>query len=121
MKFNGYLRLRIGEAVDLKPTTSSTRHTFNKKIHLDPYIVIKVDNVKVGQTATKSKTNKPTFNEDICEYISNGKELELAVFHNTPIGYDDFVANYRIQLDELIVPSNTRQTFEGWVSFQCIT
>ncbi|XP_051732153.1 protein kinase C, eta, b isoform X1 [Ctenopharyngodon idella] len=118
MKFNGYLRLRIGEAVDLKPTTSSTRHTFNKKIHLDPYIVIKVDNVKVGQTATKSKTNKPTFNEDICEYISNGKELELAVFHNTPIGYDDFVANYRIQLDELIVPSNTRQTFEGWVNLE---
>ncbi|XP_048062244.1 protein kinase C, eta, b isoform X1 [Megalobrama amblycephala] len=118
MKFNGYLRLRIGEAVDLKPTTSSTRHTFNKKSHLDPYIVIKVDNLKVGQTATKSKTNKPTFNEDICEYISNGKELELAVFHNTPIGYDDFVANYRIQLDELIVPSNTRQTFEGWVNLE---
>ncbi|ROL50951.1 Protein kinase C eta type [Anabarilius grahami] len=118
MKFNGYLRLRIGEAVDLKPTTFSTRHTFHKKIHMDPYIVIKVDNLKVGQTATKSKTNKPTFNEDICVYISNGKELELAVFQNTPIGYDDFVANYRIQLDELIVPSNTRQTFEGWVNLE---
>ncbi|KAK7133236.1 hypothetical protein R3I94_015189 [Phoxinus phoxinus] len=118
MKFNGYLRLRIGEAVDLKPTTFSTRHTFHKKTHLDPYIVVKVDNLKVGQTATKSKTNKPSFDDEFCPYISNGKELELAVFNNTPIGYDDFVANYRIQLDELIVPSNTRQTFEGWVNLE---
>ncbi|XDV41992.1 hypothetical protein PO909_010751 [Leuciscus waleckii] len=118
MKFNGYLRLRIGEAVDLKPTTFSTRHTFHKKTHLDPYIVVKVDNLKVGQTATKSKTNKPNFDDEFCPYISNGKELELAVFNNTPIGYDDFVANYRIQLDELIVPSNTRQTFEGWVNLE---
>uniref|UniRef100_A0A671NBZ9 Protein kinase C n=1 Tax=Sinocyclocheilus anshuiensis TaxID=1608454 RepID=A0A671NBZ9_9TELE len=118
MKFNGYMRLRIGEAVDLKPTTFSTRHTFHKKIVLDPYIVVKVDNVKVAQTATKSKTNKPTFSDEFCPYISNGKELELAVFHNTPIGYDDFVANYRIQLDELITSSNTRQTFEGWVNLE---
>uniref|UniRef100_A0A672P9G2 Protein kinase C n=1 Tax=Sinocyclocheilus grahami TaxID=75366 RepID=A0A672P9G2_SINGR len=113
------MRLRIGEAVDLKPTFS-TRHTFHKKIVLDPYIVVTVDNLKIGQTATKSKTNKPTFNDEFCPYITNGKVLELAVFHNTPIGYDDFVSNYRIQLEELITSSNTRQTFEGWVSFYCV-
>ncbi|KTG02564.1 hypothetical protein cypCar_00039106 [Cyprinus carpio] len=118
MKFNGYMRLRIGEAVDLKPTTSSTRHTLQKKITLDPYIVVKVDNLKVAQTATKSKTNRPTFDDEFRPYISDGKELELAVFHNTTIGYDDFVANYRIQLDELITSSNTRQTFEGWVNLE---
>ncbi|XP_016412937.1 protein kinase C eta type-like [Sinocyclocheilus rhinocerous] len=118
MKFNGYMRLRIGEAVDLKPTTFSTRHTFHKKIVLDPYIVVTVDNLKIGQTATKSKTNKPTFNDEFCPYITNGKVLELAVFHNTPIGYDDFVSNYRIQLEELITSSNTRQTFEGWVKLE---
>ncbi|XP_026147028.1 protein kinase C, eta, b [Carassius auratus] len=118
MKFNGYMRLRIREAVDLKPTTFSTRHTFHKKTVLDPYIVVKVDNLKVGQTATKTKTNKPTFNDEFCPYITNAKELELAVFHNTPIGYDDFVANYTIQLEELITSSNTRQTFEGWVKLE---
>lgn len=117
MKFNGFMRLCIREAVDLKPTTFSTRHTFHKKLVLDPYIVVKVDNLKVGQTATKSKTNNPTFNDEFCPSITNGKELELAVFHNTPIGYDDFVANYRIQLEDFITSSNTRQTFEGWVSF----
>uniref|UniRef100_A0A672PGH4 Protein kinase C n=1 Tax=Sinocyclocheilus grahami TaxID=75366 RepID=A0A672PGH4_SINGR len=111
------MRLRIGEAVDLKPTFS-TRHTFHKKIVLDPYIVVTVDNLKIGQTATKSKTNKPTFNDEFCPYITNGKVLELAVFHNTPIGYDDFVSNYRIQLEELITSSNTRQTFEGWVKLE---
>ncbi|XP_050994419.1 protein kinase C, eta, b [Labeo rohita] len=118
MKFNGYLRLRIGEAVDLKPTTYSTRHTLNKKFVLDPYIVVKVDNLKVGQTETKTKTNKPNFDHELCPYITNGKELELAVFHNTSIGYDNFVANYRIQLEELITSSNTRQTFEGWVNLE---
>ncbi|XP_051511726.1 protein kinase C eta type-like isoform X2 [Myxocyprinus asiaticus] len=118
MKFNGYLRLIIREAVDLKPTTFSTRHTFQRKAHLDPYIIVKVDDVKVGQTATQSKTSKPTFNNEFCPYISNGKEMELAVFHSTPIGYDDFVANCRIHLEELIKTSNTRQTFEGWVNLE---
>ncbi|XP_055041885.2 protein kinase C, eta, b [Misgurnus anguillicaudatus] len=118
MRFKGYLRLRIGEAVNLKPTTFSTRHTLQRKSHLDPYIVVKVDNVILGQTETKIKTNRPTFNDEFCPYISNGKELELAVFHSTPIGYDDFVANYRIQLEDLLTSSNTRQTFEGWVNLE---
>ncbi|XP_057209005.1 protein kinase C, eta, b isoform X2 [Triplophysa rosa] len=118
MQFKGYLRLRIGEAVNLKPTHFSTRHTFQKKSHLDPYIVVKVDNVKVGQTATKVKTNRPFFNEEFCPYISNGKELELAVFHSTSIGYDNFVSNYRIQFEDLLASSNSRQTFEGWVNLE---
>ncbi|XP_076873010.1 protein kinase C, eta, b [Brachyhypopomus gauderio] len=119
MKFNGYMRLRIREAVDLKPTSFSTRHTFHKKTQqLDPYIVVKVDNFKVGQTATKGKTNRPTFNDEFCPYVSEGKVLELAVFHDTPIGYDDFVANCTIQLEDLLTSSNTRQTFDGWVNLE---
>ncbi|XP_056620623.1 protein kinase C, eta, b [Triplophysa dalaica] len=118
MRFKGYLTLRIGEAVNLKPTHFSTRHTFQKKSHLDPYIVVKVDNVKVGQTATKVKTDRPSFNEEFCPYISNGNELELAVFHSTSIGYDNFVSNYRIQFEDLLTSSNSRQTFEGWVNLE---
>ncbi|XP_030628019.1 protein kinase C, eta, b [Chanos chanos] len=119
MKFSGHMKLRIGEAVDLKPTTFSTRYSFHKKVHqLDPYIVVKVDNFKVGQTATKSKTNRPIYNQDFCPYITEGKVLELAVFHDTPIGYDDFVANCTIQLEDLITPTNTNQTFEGWVNLE---
>lgn len=116
MRFTGYIRLRIREAEDLKPTSFSTRHTFHKKTQeLYPYIVIKVDNFKVDQTAIKPRTNHPVYDEDFCHYVCEGKMLELAVFHDTPIGYDDFVANCTIQLESLLTSSSTRQTFEGWV------
>lgn len=116
MRFTGYMRLRIREAADLKPTTFSTRHNFHKKIQqMDPYIVIKVDNFKLGQTAIRPKTCQPAFNEEFCPYICEGKVLELAVFHDTPIGYDDFVANCTMQLENLLTSSSGRQTFDGWV------
>ncbi|KAF4070802.1 hypothetical protein AMELA_G00277750 [Ameiurus melas] len=119
MRFTGYMRLRIREAVDLKPTTFSTRHTFHKKTQqLDPYIVVKVDHFKVGQTAIKPRTNQPAFNEEFCPYICEGKVLELAVFHDTQIGYDDFVANCTMQLESLLTSSSSRQTFEGWVNLE---
>uniref|UniRef100_A0A668AJE0 Protein kinase C n=1 Tax=Myripristis murdjan TaxID=586833 RepID=A0A668AJE0_9TELE len=121
MKFNGYLKIRIGEAVDLKPTTFSLRHSviFNKAPpNLDPYIVVKVDDYKIGQTHTKQKTNTPTFNEEFCLSVNDGKHIELAVFHDTPIGYDDFVANCTIQFEDLIKTSNTEETFEGWMDLE---
>lgn len=119
MKFNGYLKLRIGEALNLKPTSFSLRHSviFNKAPStLDPYIVVKVDDYKIGQTHTKQKTNMPTYNEEFCLNVNDGKQIELAVFHDTPIGYDDFVANCTIQFGDLIETSNTGETFERWVS-----
>ncbi len=119
MKFNGYLKLRIGEAVGLKPTTFSLRHSviFNKASPgLDPYIVVKVDDLKLGQTHTKQKTNSPTFNEEFCLNVNNGQQIEMTVFHDTPIGYADFVANCPLQFEDLIKTSNTGETFEGWVS-----
>uniref|UniRef100_A0A674DR70 Protein kinase C n=1 Tax=Salmo trutta TaxID=8032 RepID=A0A674DR70_SALTR len=121
MKFNGYLKLRIGEALDLKPTTFSLRHSvmFNKTAPtLDPYLVIKVDEYKIGQTHTKQKTNMPTYNEEFCLNVNDGKHIELAVFHDAPIGYDDFVANCIIQFEDLIKTSNTEETFEGWVDLE---
>lgn len=120
MKFNGYLKLRIGEAVELKPTSTSLRHSvmFHKTSQtLDPYILVKVDECKIGQTHTKQKTNTPTYNEEFSLNVNNGKKMELAVFNDTPIGYDDFVANCNIHFGDLIKTSNTEETFEGWVSF----
>ncbi|TNN84232.1 Protein kinase C eta type [Liparis tanakae] len=120
MKFNGYLKLRIGEAVGLKPTTTSLRHAviFNKassSAALDPYIVVKVDDSKIGQTLTKQKTNAPTFNQEFCLDVHDGAQIEVAVFHDTPIGYDDFVANCVVRFEDLIKTSNTGETFEGWL------
>ncbi|KAK7140372.1 hypothetical protein R3I94_012854 [Phoxinus phoxinus] len=121
MKFNGYLKLRIGEAVDLKPTTTSMRLAvmFNKANQtLDPYIIVKVDEYKIGQTHTKQKTNMPTYNEEFSVNVNNGKQLELAVFHDAPIGYDDFVANCTIQFDDLMKTTNKEESFEGWVDLE---
>lgn len=119
MRFNGFLKIRVGEAVGLKPTSFSTRHSIRPNVKsnlLDPYIVAKVDDVRIGQTETKSKTNSPTYNEVLCSQVSDAKVLELAVFHDTPIGYDDFVANCTFQLEDMMNTTNTRTTFEGWVS-----
>ncbi|KAA0718083.1 Protein kinase C eta type [Triplophysa tibetana] len=121
MKFNGYLKLRIGEAVDLKPTTTSMRHAvmFNKANQtLDPYILVKVDEYKIGQTHTKLKTNMPTYNEEFSVNVNDGKQVEFAVFHDAPIGYDDFVANCTIQFDDLMKNTNTEESFEGWVDLE---
>lgn len=118
MKFNGYLRVRIGEAVGLQPTRWSLRHSLFKKGHqlLDPYLTVSVDQVRVGQTSTKQKTNKPTYNEEFCANVTDGGHLELAVFHETPLGYDHFVANCTLQFQELLRTAGASDTFEGWVS-----
>uniref|UniRef100_A0AAY4DIV0 Protein kinase C n=1 Tax=Denticeps clupeoides TaxID=299321 RepID=A0AAY4DIV0_9TELE len=117
--FNGFLKVCVGEAAGLRPTTFSTRHSIrplHKSGHpLDPYVVLRVDDVKIGQTCTQAKTSRPAFNEEFCSHVRDGRVLELAVFHDTPIGYDDFVANWTIHLEELMETSNSRKTFESWV------
>ncbi|XP_012633102.1 protein kinase C eta type [Microcebus murinus] len=120
MKFNGYLRVRIGEAVGLQPTRWSLRHSLFKKGHqlLDPYLTVSVDQVRVGQTSTKQKTNKPTYNEEFCANVTDGGHLELAVFHETPLGYDHFVANCTLQFQELLRTAGASDTFEGWVDLE---
>uniref|UniRef100_A0A2I3MFT9 Protein kinase C n=1 Tax=Papio anubis TaxID=9555 RepID=A0A2I3MFT9_PAPAN len=120
MKFNGYLRVRIGEAVGLQPTRWSLRHSLFKKGHqlLDPYLTVSVDQVRVGQTSTKQKTNKPTYNEEFCANVTDGGHLELAVFHETPLGYDHFVANCTLQFQELLRTTGASDTFEGWVDLE---
>ncbi|KAG8126603.1 hypothetical protein E2320_021667 [Naja naja] len=116
MKFNGYMKVRIGEAVGLQPTRWSLRHSLFKKGYqlLDPYITVSVDQVRVGQTSTKQKTNRPTYNEEFSAPVNDGRQLELAVFHGTPIGYDDFVANCTVPFHDLLHGTGSSDSFEGW-------
>uniref|UniRef100_A0A4W3GUL7 Protein kinase C n=1 Tax=Callorhinchus milii TaxID=7868 RepID=A0A4W3GUL7_CALMI len=116
--FSGSLKVKIGEAVGLKPTRCALRHSISSKNYqlLDPYVIVKVDNRRIGQTLTKQKTNKPTFNEDFNTEICKSSELELAVFHDTPIGYDDFVAHSTLQFEDLL--KNGTTTFEGWIDLE---
>ncbi|KAL7889189.1 hypothetical protein AOLI_G00014470 [Acnodon oligacanthus] len=111
------MRLRIGEAVHLQPTCAATRHAalFGKVAQsLDPYIVVKVDEYRVGQTRTKHRTNSPTYNEEFSTCVSTSTTLELAVFHDAPIGYDQFIANCTIRFQDLMETTSTEETFEGW-------
>uniref|UniRef100_A0A8D0MJ04 C2 domain-containing protein n=1 Tax=Sus scrofa TaxID=9823 RepID=A0A8D0MJ04_PIG len=118
--FNGLLKIKICEAVSLKPTAWSLRHAVGPRPQtflLDPYIALNVDDSRIGQTATKQKTNSPAWHDEFVTDVCNGRKIELAVFHDAPIGYDDFVANCTIQFEELL--QNGSRHFEDWPSLFC--
>uniref|UniRef100_A0A8C6VDD4 Protein kinase C epsilon n=1 Tax=Naja naja TaxID=35670 RepID=A0A8C6VDD4_NAJNA len=115
--FNGMLKIKICEAVNLKPTPWSLRHAVGPRPQtflLDPYIALNVDDFRIGQTSTKQKTNSPAWNDEFVTDVSNGRKIEMAVFHDAPIGYDDFVANCTIQFEDLL--QNGSRHFEDWVN-----
>lgn len=114
--FNGLLKIKVCKALDLKPTPWSLRHAVGPKTGtflLDTYIALNVDDSRVGQTSTKQKTNSPAWNDEFVTEVTDGKKMELSVFHDSPIGYDDFVANCTIQFEDLL--QNDRRHFEDWV------
>lgn len=114
--FNGQLRIRICEAVDLKPTAWSLRHAVGPRTQsflLDTYIALNVDESRVGQTCTRQRTNSPSWNDEFTTEVRDGRRIELSVFHDAPIGYDDFVANCIIQFEDIL--HNGCKHFEDWV------
>ncbi|XP_016355973.1 protein kinase C epsilon type-like [Sinocyclocheilus anshuiensis] len=117
--FNGLLKIKICEALDLKPTAWSLRHAVGPKTQtflLDTYIALNVDDFRVGQTSTKQKTNSPVWHDEFVTEVHDGRKIELSVFHDAPIGYDDFVANCTIQFEELL--QNGSKHFEDWCTVQ---
>uniref|UniRef100_A0A3B3CEB8 Protein kinase C n=1 Tax=Oryzias melastigma TaxID=30732 RepID=A0A3B3CEB8_ORYME len=116
--FNGQLRIRICEALDLKPTAWSLRHAVGPKTQtflLDTYIALNVDDSRVGQTSTRQKTNSPTWNDEFTTEVHDGRRIELSVFHDAPIGYDDFVANCIIQFEDIL---HNGKHLEEWVDLE---
>ncbi|XP_026078479.1 protein kinase C epsilon type-like isoform X3 [Carassius auratus] len=117
--FNGMLKIKVCEALDLKPTPWSLRHAVGPKTQtflLDTYIALNVDDSRVGQTSTKQKTNSPAWNDEFVTEVYDGKKIELSVFHDAPIGYDDFVANCTIQFEDLL--QNSSRHFEDWIDLE---
>uniref|UniRef100_A0A669BX14 Protein kinase C epsilon n=1 Tax=Oreochromis niloticus TaxID=8128 RepID=A0A669BX14_ORENI len=115
--FSGLLKVRVCEAVDLKPTPWALRHAVGKSgsFLLDPYLALNLDQTRLGQTATRTKTNSPVWHQEFCTEVREGRSLELSVFHDAPIGYDDFVANCTIQLEDLL--QNGTRHYEDWELF----
>uniref|UniRef100_A0A3Q4BFC4 Protein kinase C n=1 Tax=Mola mola TaxID=94237 RepID=A0A3Q4BFC4_MOLML len=116
--FSGLLKVRVCEAVDLKPTPWALRHAVEKSgsFLLDPYLALNLDQTRLGQTATRTKTNSPAWHQEFCTEVREGRSLELSVFHDAPIGYDDFVANCTIQLEDLL--QNGTRHFEDWIDLE---
>ncbi|XP_032397717.1 protein kinase C epsilon type isoform X1 [Etheostoma spectabile] len=117
--FNGQLKIKIREALDLKPTALSLRHAVGPKTQtflLDTYIALNVDDSRVGQTSTKQKTNSPAWNDEFTTEVLGGRRIELSVFHDAPIGYDDFVANCIIQFEDIL--HNGGKHFENWIDLE---
>ena len=103
MFFNGSMKLKIFEAVDLKPTDFATRHWGNKNLQLiDPYISVDVDEIHVARTTTKPKTFKPIWNEEFTSEIHNGQGIGMTVFHDAAIPPDEFVANCSLAFEDIL-------------------
>lgn len=104
--FNGSMKLKICEAVDLRPTDYSARFSMgatkkDMEAALDPYIAFDVDELHIARTTTKGKTSKPVWNEEFTAEVHNGQNFGLTVFHDAAIPPDDFVANCSLSFQDL--------------------
>ena len=102
--FNGSFKLKICEAVDLRPTDFATRHSMGggKNLQLmDPYIAIDIDDIQAARTTAKAKTFKPVWNEEFSIEVHNGQTIGMTVFHDAAIPPDEFVANCSLSFEDL--------------------
>ena len=115
--FNGRLKITVIGAVDLRTTNFMTRLQFDSSssISLDPYVAVDVDEVAIERTSTKSKTKEPTWNETFTtDLLRNAKEIGFTVFHDATMPPDDFIANCKIGLQDLIAKED-QPLHEIWV------
>lgn len=112
--FNGSVKLKIYEAVDLRPTDFATRHQVGASKNstlIDPYISVDVDELHIARTTTKPRTFKPSWNEDFTAEVHHGVQIGLTVFHDAAIPPDEFVANCTVAFEDLA----DKQTSDIWV------
>lgn len=122
MPFSGNLRVRIVEALDLKPTDFAVRHPGlgkGQQMLIDPYVNISVDDNYIDRSSTKQRTFKPVWNENFSANVIEAQNLSLTVFHDAAIPPDEFVANCILSFDELLSAESRNGVYESdfWVSF----
>lgn len=113
--FNGSMKIKICEAVDLRPTASHARHLIGSSKNfqlIDPYISLDVDEEHVANTTTKQRTFKPVWNEEFTSEVHNGQILNLTVYHDAAIGHDEFVSNCSVAFEDL----GGKQSSDIWVN-----
>uniref|UniRef100_A0A0N4ZJB6 C2 domain-containing protein n=1 Tax=Parastrongyloides trichosuri TaxID=131310 RepID=A0A0N4ZJB6_PARTI len=103
--FNGHLKIRLIEAIDIRPTEWSKRFNNNNgtgEVLLDSYVNVDCDDeYHIGQSSTKPKTNHPIWNEEFQHEVHDGKILGFSLFHDCALPPDDFVANSRLYFSDL--------------------
>ena len=106
--FNGRLKITVIKAENLQQTNFMTRLQFTSDPSaaagaLEPYVAVDVDEVAVERTTTKAKTREPVWNETFTtDLFRNAENVGFTVFHDATMPPDDFIANCKIALSDLI-------------------
>lgn len=111
MGFTGLLKLRIFEAKELKPAPKA--HWGVKFTEINPYLLVKVDDVQICQTSSEMKTFTPVWNTECEQNIENGQKLEFTVFDHSLVQPHPFVAHTTLLFEEVIKSGAS----ELWVNF----
>jgi len=115
--FNGRLKVTVVGAADLQHTKYMTRFEEKKKPDLEPYVAVDVDEVFVERTL-KQKTREPEWQESFdTDLLRSAEEIGFTVFHNATVPPDDFIANCKIPLSELIEKEN-QPVHDIWVNLE---
>ncbi|KFD70656.1 hypothetical protein M514_11272, partial [Trichuris suis] len=119
--FTGKVRVKVVEASDLKPTEWSTRFAAlagsggRTVPFIDPYVNVDIDEYLICRTSAKTKSNNPRWDETITANANQSTSLGLTVFHDCAIPPDDFVANCRVNFEDLQLGQN-----DLWVRQQSV-
>lgn len=98
--FTGQVSLTILEAQNLKSVTRG-RIVLQNTV-MDPYCVVDFDHYFFGNTAAKTKTPCPVWNESFEEEVENAVKMQLTVFHKSTIPPHPFIAHCFLSVSELI-------------------
>uniref|UniRef100_A0A182IIZ5 Protein kinase C n=1 Tax=Anopheles atroparvus TaxID=41427 RepID=A0A182IIZ5_ANOAO len=118
--FTGTLRLKVCEAIGLRPTDFQTRHTMTfgrlGDQLIDPYVSIDVDEKFIDRSTTKPRTFDPVWNESFIHEVVGANVLGMTIFHEGPIT-DVFVANATMPFEELVTRNESEQP-DFWVDLE---
>ncbi|CAL4188784.1 unnamed protein product, partial [Meganyctiphanes norvegica] len=122
--FTGKLRVKICEAVDLRPTDWQTRYVgvtgvgkaTGQEQTLDPYVAVDVDEVHLARTVVRQKTSSPVWNEWFENEVRGAVLIGLKIFHDCAVGNDDFVADATVPFEEIFQDNKTHGDI--WVELE---
>jgi len=122
--FSGRLKITICGATELQQTQFMKRLNLDKekvdtkKPELDPYVAVDVDEEFGYRTLTKPKTCDPDWQETFeSDLLRSANQLGFTVFHDATVPPDDFIANCKMTLSELI-EKESQPVHDIWVDLE---